>query len=302
MKNKLMIILLLLAVWTPSLAQNYAPGEEEEPVHSIYEYPKKYEVMNKRTVWYEIDLEQRINRPFHNTEFYLAEAIIKRAMIPVLVPYDPEEPLKKLDNFNELYEKAISTDDAQMLGAPIGGGIGIIDDYSMMEEETDFVEGFRDDMFHYLQAEVDLIYDKTRSVWIRDIKSITLLYEKNDGDSGSSTKRPLAAFNYKDFKYLFKDINRDLSPEQKAYWVNINNRAEDRSIMDAFELMIFSGKLIKFNNYDDALISQMVEDEVQRSVIEAEKVKGGEMPRYKLKKAIEYEYQLLEQNDDLYSY
>ncbi|GAA4831614.1 hypothetical protein [Algivirga pacifica] len=300
------IFLTLICSWAliPAIAQNYAPGEEEEPVHSVYEYPKKYEVMSKRTVWYEVDLEQRINRPFHNTEFYIADAIIRRALISVLMPYDPEDPTRKMDNFREVYEKATAVDEQL---PEVGGGMfwgpDLMSEGSGMAEATEGAgDDFRDDMFHYLQAEVDLIYDKTRSIWIRDIKRITVLYEKSDGDDAGKTKRPLATFNYKDFKYLFKDINRDNSAEQKAYWVNINNRAEDRSIMDAFELMLFSGKMIKYNNHDDALISQILEDELERSEIERNKVRAGEAPRYKLKKAIDYEYGLLEENDDLYSY
>ena len=70
-----------------------------------------------------------------------------------------------------------------------------------------------------------------------------------------------------------------------AIWYNVNNTAQHRNLSDAFDLRLFSGKLIKYSNAKGELIEDTY----------AGNQKLG------LAKSQEYEHDLLEYESNLWS-
>jgi gliding motility associated protien GldN len=128
-----------------------------------------------------------------------------------------------------------------------------------------------------LEMKEDWIFDRKRSRLIYDIQTITMVLPSELNPGG--IEKPIATFRYKDLDKLFR------SDPKKFIWFNEYNTAQHKNLADAFDLRLFSGRIIKTSNpKDQDLIT----------------IYGGE--KEALWKSIQLENELMELEHGLWEY
>ncbi len=86
----------------------------------------------------------------------------------------------------------------------------------------------------------DWILDRKRSRQYSDIQTITIIVPAEVNPTGIESN--VATFKYKDLDKLFR------SDPKKFIWFNEKNNAQHRNMADAFDLRLFSSRIIKMSN------------------------------------------------------
>jgi gliding motility associated protien GldN len=129
---------------------------------------------------------------------------------------------------------------------------------------------------YQMQMKEDYIFDKQRSRAYFDIQCITMMIPSEFNPKG--IEEPIGTFKFKDLVEVFKK-------DPRAIWFNPNNDSEHRSLVDAFDLRIFSSYIIKVSNPRDEYLVD----------IYSESQKQGIMASYwKASDLMEYEHNLWE--------
>ena len=97
-----------------------------------------------------------------------------------------------------------------------------------------------------LELMEDMIFDKRRSRLYWDVQAVKLVIPATQFETG--LLREVAVFKYKDVEALFRSMPRE------AIWFNPHNSAAHMNLADAFTLRLFSGRIIKVANPDDAML------------------------------------------------
>ena len=121
-----------------------------------------------------------------------------------------------------------------------------------------------------------MIFDRQRSRMYYDIHSITIKLPADLDPRG--IEGVVASFNYKEC------VEKVFSKNPNAVWFNPQNDAEHKSIRDAFELRLFSSKIIKVSNPNN----DFLED------IYATPKQGLLASMWKMYELMEYEHNLWE--------
>jgi hypothetical protein len=130
--------------------------------------------------------------------------------------------------------------------------------------------------FYILEIKEDWLFDRQRSRQYFDIQSITIKIPAENSTDG--LEKNLATFKYIDLVQFFKN-------NPNAVWFNEANTAKNVNLADAFELRLFSGRIVKTSNSQNKYL-----DELYGS------------PEKALIKSQEIEYELLEWEHNLWEY
>ncbi|MBO9637035.1 MAG: gliding motility protein GldN [Siphonobacter aquaeclarae] len=128
-----------------------------------------------------------------------------------------------------------------------------------------------------LELKEDYVFDKRRSRQYYDMKSITLIIPAAKTQAGFD--KEVATFRYKDVDRYFR------SNPTKFIWYNNQNNAKHLNMADAFDLRLFSSRILKQSNAKNAYLSQIY---------------GGE--KEGLVKAQQLEYKMMEWEHNLWEY
>ena len=71
----------------------------------------------------------------------------------------------------------------------------------------------------------------------------------------------MATFKYKDLAELFRSMPKE------AIWFNRQNSREHKNLADAFELRLFSARIIKVENPDDNYIQDVYDESPKQGVM-----------------------------------
>ena len=210
------------------------------------------DIMFKKTVWQNVDLNEKQNRPFMAINNEITRFVINAVKAGLLTPYTGDSVATKMTV--EEFVKNISAAGTQMSAEDKKFEIQRVkeDDFSTPEEKKQRIREIESggggneyppSYFTQMEVKEDWIFDKQRSRLYWDVQSITfwLPAEKN-GDLGIQKK--MGSFKYKDLHKLFKS-----SPN--AIWFNTQNNQEHKNLADAFEMRLFSGRILKVSNPDD---------------------------------------------------
>ncbi|MFT4033180.1 MAG: gliding motility protein GldN [Siphonobacter sp.] len=128
-----------------------------------------------------------------------------------------------------------------------------------------------------LELKEDYVFDKRRSRPYDDIQAITLIIPAAKTSVGFD--KVIASFKFKDVDRYFR------SDPTKFIWYNNQNNAKHLNMADAFDLRLFSSRIVKQSNSRDADLSMIY---------------GGE--KEGLVKAQQLEYRLMEWEHNLWEY
>lgn len=247
-------LLVTLAFASVSLSQ-----EMDDNGHNFYSVRpiRKADIMFKKTIWYSIDLREKQNEPFFAVNNQITKIIIDAVKAGVLRPFKNDSLNTRLtrDEFLENLkipgaDEGLSAEDMAM---GFGGGDdawGGGDDWGGGAGGAKAADAGSDEFFpkdiHLLEIKVDQIFDRKRSRMYNDIQSIKLTIPGDLYPTGID--KDLAVFSYKELvENVFKD-------NPQAIWYNAQNSAENRNLSDAFDLMLFSGRIVKYNNPKNAMV------------------------------------------------
>ena len=273
---------------------------------------RKADIMYMNTVWLKMDLREKQNEPFFAVENEVTKIIIQAVKDGVLRPYvndslttrmslkDFKENLK-LPGGDEPIDDGFGGGDDWGGGGDDWGGGG--DDWGgggdswgggggdggwggdggdtgggggAKTAKAAVADEFFPKQITTLQIKEDLLFDRKRSRMYHDIQAITLIIPGDYYPAGID--KNLASFSYKELvENVFKD-------NPKAIWYNPKNLTEHRNLADAFDLRLFSARIIKFANPKDQYIEDIYSD-----------------LKMSLGKSQEYEHNLLEYESNLWS-
>ncbi|MCU0391265.1 MAG: gliding motility protein GldN [Thermoflexibacter sp.] len=260
---------LLFAVLGLSLGVATAQERDEfgyniNSLRPIHEHDQLW----KRTVWVRMDCREKQNKPFFAKNNEISKVIIEAVKAGILRPFQNDSLLTRMSYENFIENLTIPGSDeglteeekAMGFGDDSGGwgdsgwgdeGGGGAESEGSAEPAVASSNEYFPHQINILEIRIDLIFDKKRSRWYRDIQSITLILPA-EANSAKGVDQPIASFSYKELvENVFKD-------NDNAIWYNdANNPREHRNLSEAFDLTLYAAHMIKYSNPDDAFIQDV---------------------------------------------
>ncbi len=294
--KKLALLSALVIGFTASVA---AQEKSDNGVNPLSLRPvHESNVMKRITVWRRIDLKEKQNEPLFARGAEITKHLIDGVKAGVLEPYDGDSVVTKitLEEFTKRLTKKFETAGLSKEEADAGFTAGGDDDgwggggdatkkddkatsqTSAPKPAAANLEGyelFANDLY-VVEIKEDWIFDKQRSRQYFDIQAITIKIPAELSNDG--LEKTLASFKYKELESYFR-----LNPN--CIWYNAANTAQHKNLADAFELRLFSGRIIKKSNSLNKYL-----DQVYKS------------PKEALLKSQQLEHELLEFENNLWEY
>ena len=298
-------LIVFLSVSVGAQAQvGEVDGYNPNSVRPIHETDQLY----KTRVWRRMDLREKQNKPFFSENRRITRVIIESVMNGTLYPYTNDSCVTRMskEQFVENLsipmdepglteeEKAMGFADEATTSDDDGWGDGWGDDSSSDSgqgaEGTEVADASADagveESYLFTPRDVsvieimeDMIFDKERGRQYYDVQSVTLILPPENFPNTGLLKE-VASFRYKDLIRVFQE-NPDI-----AIWVNPKNDAMHLNLEHAFDLRLFSAHIIKYSNPDDSRIVDMVEGDRRQALL----------------KSLDYEYELLEREHEVWEY
>jgi hypothetical protein len=286
-----------------SFAQE-SDGYNPNSLRPIHETDQLY----KTRVWRRLDLKEKQNKPFFSTNRELTKVIINSVLNGTLYPYNSDSLNQRMSKEQFIENMTIPSDGPALSEDEIAMGFG----QQESEEESsdawgggwgDSSEGqgaegtstgggdasasssaatnnlfFATDV-SILEIMEDIIFDKERGRQYYNIQSVTLIIPPEMFPT-TGLQKPVATFKYIDLVRIFEE-----NPEL-AVWVNPSNDAKHLNLKHAFDLRLFHAPIVKYSNPDDQYIIDLTSGDRRKALLES----------------LNYEYQLLEREHELWEY
>ena len=143
--------------------------------------------------------------------------------------------------------EGISSDDVKTLeftdDAAWGG------DYASSASDAHREQHFLPNEITTLELMEDIIFDKVQAKLIHDIQTIKLIIPADK--LPTKICKVVGTFKYKDLYNYFNNKPKE------AVWVNVANNAGNIKLTEAFELRLFSARIVKRENPEDANIEDI---------------------------------------------
>jgi len=266
---KLVFALVLFGMWVPVMAQESDTGYNPNSIRPIHEN----DIMYKKRVWRRMDLKEKQNKGFFATNSEITKIIIDAVNAGTLTPYTSDSLTVRYtkEEFTERMklpdEGGGLTEEEKALGfsEDDDGGWGDFgDDTQDGGDDAAAAPEVADDLFFPTQITLleiveDIIFDRKRSRMYYDIQAIKLIIPPDQFPSG--LEKTVATFKYKDLAELFKSMPKE------AIWFNRQNSREHKNLADAFDLRLFSARIIKVENPDDNYITDVYDESPKQGVM-----------------------------------
>ncbi len=214
------------------------------------------DIMFKKTIWESIDLREKQNKPFMAVNNEITKFIFEAVKAGLLTPYKSDSVITKLSI--EEFIANISATGTKMTADEIAAEKKRIQDDAFLtkaekQAQIDALtaggggEEYAPNVFTQIELKEDVLFDKERSRLYFDIQALTIVLpaDKN-GDAG--VEKAVASFKYKDLARIFKS-------NPNAIYFNAQNNAAHKNLADAFDLRLFSGRIVKISNPNDEFLT-----------------------------------------------
>jgi gliding motility associated protien GldN len=253
MKN--LIVIVCLFVSFSAFSQIGPQGYNPNSVRPIYEN----DIMYRTSVWRRVNLLEKQNKPFFSQDNEITRVIVDGVQDGKLQPYLPVASPRE-NPFGQTMEKA-----------------EFLKQMKYWDDNIQDSVPLRPSELYILELKEDLIFDKRRSRMYWDIQSVSVVIPQGATPASQMGDFLIATFKFKDLYEYFKKTY-DESQEKgavedlRAFWYNPQNPRRHVSLADAFELRLFSSRIIKVSNPSDKDIVTIVNDEYQNDPQMARKV------------------------------
>lgn len=264
---------LLFAVMTPVWAQETDLGYNPNSIRPIHEN----DIMYKKRVWRRMDLKEKQNKGFFATNNQITKIMIDAVNAGTLTPYVNDTLITRmtkeefLENLKLPDEGGGLTEEEKALGFTEDDGGWGDDSWGGEEEGEAAGEGeeaaaavdegayFFPNQITILEIMEDIIFDRKRSRLYYDVQAVTMIIPASEFPSG--LQKSVAVFKYKDLAELFQSM-----PDE-AIWFNRENSREHKNLADAFDLRLFSARIIKVENPDNNFITDVYDETPKQGVM-----------------------------------
>ncbi|WKN41821.1 gliding motility protein GldN [Tunicatimonas pelagia] len=287
-------------------------GYNDNSIRPIHTSDQLY----RTRVWRRMDLKEKQNKPFFSENRWMTRVIVESVMNGTLYPYTNDSVTTRMSKEQFIENMTIPMDGPALSEEEIAMGFGQDnsaddgwgdsgddgwgDDSSNDDgwgdsagqgaEGTDMggAEAAAPQAESYLFAPKDVsvveivedvIFDKERGRQYYDVQAVTLILPPENFPNTGLLKE-VASFRYKDLLRVFEE-----NPEI-AVWVNPRNSAKNLNLQYAFDLRLFNAHIVKYSNPDDERIVDMTEGNKRQALL----------------KSLEYEYDMLEREHELWEY
>ncbi len=253
MRNVLVILVSVIIAF-PVVSQISVNND-----NSVRPIPK-YEQLYKKRVWRRMDLNEKQNKPFFAFNNEITKILIQEVKKGTLQPYVNDSLITKMsmevfleqikvpgfeeeedDGFGDGFgDDGFGDDGFGDDSGDDGFGADPFGDEGGEEEEEAISDEFLPTQITLLEIMEDIIFDKRRSLVYYDIQSVKMIIAASEFETG--VQREVAVFKWKDLNRVFRNLPGE------AIWFNRQNSAEHRNLADAFDLRLFSSRLVKVDN------------------------------------------------------
>jgi len=278
MKKLVLWVLVLLTLPFLGIAQESATGINPNSVYPIHDS----DIMYQKRVWRTVNLNEKQNRPFMAENKQLTKFIFDAVESGILQPYMNDSLTTVMSK--ETWISNLTMDDGggeeemPLEGATEdAGGWG---DPAPAEEaapaaSTAFTYSYKET--YMLEIQEDLIFDKKRSRMYYDIQSIRVILPAEKNAAG--IEKNIGTLKYKDLEKLFRNMPNE------AIWFNPQNSRAHLNFADAFNLRLFSSRVIKVANPDNLDVYSIYDGPTKRNVMASDWLE---------QQLMEYEHELWE--------
>lgn len=299
------VAMLALCFSSPLVAQE-SDGYNSNSLRPIYESEQLY----KTRVWRRMDLKEKQNKPFFSTNREITRVIINSVLNGTLYPYTSDSLNQRMSKEQFIENMSIPTDGPALSEDEIAMGFGQQEETESSDDgwgsgwgdtsssdsgqgaegtasnETPEASSSADMNNLFFPTDVsilemmeDIIFDKSRGRQYYNIQAVTLILPPEMFPT-TGLQKPVATFKYVDLVRVFEE-----NPEI-AIWVNPANDAKHLNLKHAFDLRLFSSPIVKYSNPEDEYIIDQTGGDRRKALLES----------------MEYEYQLLEREHELWEY
>jgi len=294
--KRIIVILICFNIVSFSFGQHISLDDKGSNKYSIKPIPESH-IMYQKMMWRMIDLREKQNQPFFAQNREVTQIIIDAVKSGKVKAWKNDSLAEGTEITKKAFlEKLIipETDN----GYDDNETMDFFGDDSFNDETQNFTndnesaesiinQNKKQNVFHYegkdlwqLEIKENFIFDKQRSITVRDIIAMTIVIPADHPDNIKGIEEVVASFSYKEL------VENVFSNNPKAIWYNPYNDKEHKSLADAFELRLFSSYITKINNPRNERIVD---------------VYGGD-PRKGLEASMLEENKLLEFTHNLWSY
>lgn len=232
----------LMAISSTGFSQEIYDAEENP--HSVRPV-RSSDAMYKKTVWVRMDLNDKINTPFFSKGRWITKLMIDAVKSSLLRPYKNDSLTTRMAS-QEFLEKlkvrdVIEDDTIEEWGNDGWGNNDNEWGNSSSSQDVTISNELAPEDISLLDIKIDMIFDKSRGVWVRDIQSITMVLPA-DMNGAKGVEDPIASFSYKELVDNLFDQNTD------AVWYNEANLAENQNLASAFDLSFYTAKITKYTD------------------------------------------------------
>jgi gliding motility associated protien GldN len=221
--------------------------------------------MWKKTVTRSLDLREKQNLPLFSSNKELVRLIIEAVKAGILEPYlsDSLDKGKKLTK-DEFLERTKEPSDQPELTPEekIFQEQQAKDNASGGFKQDVVVAGpnyFQPNQLYKLEIKEDVLFDRQRSRLYYDIQSITVKIPAELDPRG--IEGTAGAFKYKDL------VENVFKKNPNAIWFNPINDAEHKNLADAFDLRLFSSRIIKVSNPKDKYLDDIYNESQKQGLM-----------------------------------
>ncbi len=260
-------------------------SQEETNSLSSKAVPESH-IMKKLTIWRRIDLHEKKNQPMFAVNSEITRHLIEGVRAGILDAYTTDTCNRKLtlDAFNKNMKYTVGSGglskDEKEAGfgstpapttastetvddgwggtttKPAAGSTPVADD-GWGGSSTDFgVSGGSIDFLakdlYLIELKENWVFDKQRSRQSFDIQTLSILVPSDKSPDG--LEKPIVYFK-------FKDLDRFFRTNPKCIWYNSENVAQHKNLADAFELRLFTGRIVKNSNPKDQYLDQIYKNQ-----------------------------------------
>jgi gliding motility associated protien GldN len=237
----------LFLLFLGSFAVNAQFGYNPNAVRPVLED----DIMFRKSVVRRINLKEKQNKPFLAVGYEFPSQLIQAAKDNKVNAYGITTSLvdiflNKIDLAkDESWDKGFET-------------VKLIDANGQSYDQITPVQLKPDDIY-VMEILEEVVFDKRRSRMYINIIAINLI-APGFGEGGGD--KEVASFKYKEVDRYFRQRYVE-SNQKEALWYNPNNNRRHMCVMDAFELRLFSSRILKVSNPDDKYLNQFYADPIE---------------------------------------
>ncbi len=233
-----------------------------------------YEIMFQTSLWFRVDMRQKINAPFFAKNREFSRLLINAVKSDKIIPYTNDSLTSRMDKAKFLKNITFLENEEEQ-EEDFFTDQDDFENSELSDDAQDYIE-YTPQQLYIFEIKENLVFDKRRSRIYHDILAVTLVIPADQTPTG--VEKEIGTFSLKELvENVFK--NND-----QAVWYNHQNPAAHHNLTDAFALRLFGGQLVKTQNARNLRFEEIY-DNPRRALI------ASEQALYKL---IEYEALLWE--------